>query len=179
MIRRKRTGTTLIGTAVLLLTAAAQAQVYKVTDEEGNVSFTDRPPNEDSGATVERIQIKGVNSAEPPPVITAPVNREPKKEKIDYNTEITSPADGTTIPMGGGNFGVGARISPPLSPGEKLQLKLDGAALGEPQISATWQLNNVFRGEHNITIDRVSAGGKVLHSSMPITVYVLRPGLRR
>ncbi len=179
MIRRKRTGTALIGTAVLLLAAAAHAQVYKVTDEEGNVTFTDRPPSDDSGATVEQVQIKGVNTAEPPPVISAPVNRAPKKEKINYNTEVTSPADGTTIPMGGGNFGVGARISPPLSPGEKLQLKLDGSALGDPQISATWQLTNVFRGEHSVSIDRLSAGGKVLHSSTPITVFVLRPGLRR
>jgi hypothetical protein len=50
--------------------------------------------------------------------------------------------------------------------------------VGTPQKRSTWQLNNVFRGEHQITIERQNAEENVLNTSPPVTVYVLRPSIR-
>jgi len=54
---------------------------------------------------------------------------------------------------------------------------MDGAPIGNPQRSNSWQLSNVFRGEHNMIVQRIN-GGNVVNSSVPITVYVLRPSVR-
>ena len=50
---------------------AAAEKIYKVVDEEGNVTFTDTPPN-DADAIVEPHSILGTNTT--PAVATAPEN---------------------------------------------------------------------------------------------------------
>ena len=161
--------------------AAAQTKVYKYRDENGNMVFSDRIPAEDDAkpASLETIEVPASNMTQPPPEIT--VTRQEKqsgKSVARYEITITSPADGTTIPMGPGNFVVNARSKPGLAQGEKLQLKIDGAVYGEPQNGTIWQLQNVYRGEHSVMVERIDPRGKILHSASPITVYVLRPSVR-
>jgi hypothetical protein len=62
--------------------------------------------------------------------------------------------------------------------GEFALLEIDGAAIGEPQKDNIWQLRNINRGEHQITIKRQTAAGKVLDVSASVAVYVLRPSIR-
>jgi hypothetical protein len=169
----------LVSLLSLLAAPGLQAQVYKVTDKDGNVSFTDRPPENDDSVTVEALTLKQPNSAQPPPARPQQTETEQETPAVEYSTEITSPADQTTIPMGPGNFSVSAAVSPVLRSGERLLLRVDGVAAGEPQRRNSWALTNVFRGEHKLTVERVDAEGKILDSSAAVTVYVMRPGLRR
>ena len=79
--------------------------------------------------------------------------------------------------MGPGNFSVSASISPALQQGAQLQLMMDGAPQGEPQAQAGWDLTNVFRGAHDLTVNVIDAQGKTLATSEPVRVYVLRPSV--
>ena len=88
---------------------------------------------------------------------------------------VTAPEDGTTIPMGPGNFSVSAGTSPSLAPGETLQLILSGTAWQEPQSRGQWNLTNIRRGEHDIVVVRRDAKGKELAASEPVRILVLRP----
>lgn len=162
-----------------LLGTPALAQIYRTTDEQGNVVFTDKPPTgpEDQA---EEVKLNPLNTApatvvKPRPA-AEPVQRE-QSEPRDYELSITFPTDETTIPMGPGNFPVVASTSPPLREGELLQLRIDGADRGPAQASGHWELTNVFRGAHELTVQRKSAEGKVLSTSNPITVYVHRPSV--
>ena len=105
---------------------AAAEKIYKVVDEEGNVTFTDTPPN-DADAIVEPHSILGTNTT--PAVATAPENAvktdQPDAE-ASYVTRIVSPANESTIPMGPGDFVVEAEVSPGLDNEEQLILLLDG-----------------------------------------------------
>ena len=134
---------------------AAAEKIYKVVDEEGNVTFTDTPPN-DADATVEPHSILGTNTT--PAVETVPENvvkTDQPGAEASYVTRIVSQANESTRPMGQGDFVVEAEVSPSLDSKEQLILLLDGAAVGAPQSVPRWQLTNVFRGAHRLQVVRV------------------------
>lgn len=151
------------------------AQIYKYEDANGNVVYSDQPPPE---AQAETVELGEINRAGPPPKAPSSVSPAKPANKAVFVTEITEPADGTTIPMGPGNFSVTAKASPSLGSAERLQLMIDGQPYGEPGKANHWGLTNVFRGEHKLTVNRVDRNGKVVDTSAPITVYVLRPSVR-
>lgn len=162
----------------LLLPQLSAAQIYKSTDEQGNVTFSDMPPAEGPS---EQIKLRETNSA-PPPEMTEPQQpdsgtAEEEPAGIEYSVAITSPANETTIPMGPGNFSVSATVEPGLSSGSLLQLYIDGSASGNPQSSNTWELTNVFRGAHDLSVAVVDDRGDQLAASEPVRVYVLRPSV--
>jgi hypothetical protein len=158
---------------------AAAEEIYRVVDEDGNVAFTDIPPN-DADAVVEPHSIPGTN-------ITSAVSTAPKSaDKTDrsdalaaYITRIADPASESTIPMGPGDFVVEAEISPRLDSGEQLILLLDGDTVGAPQAVPRWQLSNVFRGAHRLQVVRVSETGAAQSQSSEHAVYVMRPTVSR
>ena len=178
-----KTGIPLIAmaSAVLAFTitpGAALADIYRYTDKDGNVVFSDKPPA-DQSQTAEPVELGTTNRAAPPPEIPRPAPQAGEEmRKVRYTSTITSPSDGTTIPMGPGNFAVTAMLSPPLNSDERAVLLLDGSPVGEPQRSSSWQLQNVFRGEHQLVVERRDNEGRARDRSLPVTVYVLRPSIR-
>lgn len=166
---------------VIAAPAIAQSQIYKYTDKDGNVIFSDKKPPESNEEQVEEVQLNATNSAPPPPdlpKVKKPVKSDAEDEGIVYESVITNPSDGSTIPMGPGNFAVTAAFSPGLRSGERVQLIMDGTPVGGPQRGSAWQLSNVNRGEHKLIVRRLARGGEVADSSVPVTVYVLRPSIR-
>lgn len=163
----------------LLITALfathSAAQIYKTTDANGNVVFTDQPP---AGTTAsEQVDLQQTNTtpAVAPRAPSTPEPREPEPAPIEVS--ITSPANETTIPMGGGMFDVSATATPGVGPGQTLQLLLDGTPKGAPQTGTLWQLENVFRGAHDLSVRLIDSSGEVIANSNSVRVYVLRPGL--
>lgn len=163
---------------LLLLPQLGAAQIYKSTDEQGNVTFSDMPHADGSS---EQIKVRETNSAPPPEVIES---LEPDSGAAEeaaagpaYSVTITSPANESTIAMGPGNFSVSATVEPGLSSGSLLQLFVDGSASGNPQSSNTWELTNVFRGAHDLSVAIVDKKGEQLAASEPVRVYVLRPSV--
>lgn len=165
----------LLALLVFPLASLAQA-VYRTTDAQGNVVFTDRPP---ANATPEdRIEIRPTNTVRPVEVPAPPAPAEAPAEEatvVSYSVAIASPANETSFPMGPGNFSVSANVNPALRAGDTLQLFLDGTPRGEPQAGANWDLTNVFRGRHDLTVGVIGASGETLAVSDPVTVFVHRP----
>ena len=127
---------------------AAAEKIYKVVDEEGNITVTDRPPN-DADAIVESHSIVGTNTT--PAIATAPENIvKTGRSDIEafYLTRIVYPANESTTTVGPGDFVVEAEISSRLDSEEQRILLIDGAAVGAPESSPRWQLTNVFRRTH-------------------------------
>lgn len=161
-----------------LLATQATAQIYKSTDADGNVVFTDKPPADSS--STEQVDLQQTNTAPPPPAIAPLTTNKPRPadpEPAPIEVSITSPANETTIPMGGGIFDVSAAAVPGIGPGQMLQLMLDGVPQGPPQTGTLWRLEHVFRGAHDLTVQLIDSDNKLIASSEPVRVYVLRPGL--
>ena len=169
----------LTGVIYLAPAHASIAQpMYKVTDADGNVTFTDTPPLSADG-TIEEHSVNATNSAKPTETRQAPAAPVEVEEPIRYDTRIVTPADNATIPMGPGNFAVQAALNPRLASDETLQLLLDGEPVGAPQRIANWQLTNVYRGEHKLQVVRLDERGVQLDASPSSTVYVMRPIVNR
>lgn len=162
---------------ILLLTPLAGfgQSIYRTTDKDGNVIYTDAP-QAGSGAS-EEVKLPPTNTAPPPPNIPRPPQAEPQESAVTYEVAITSPANESTIAMGPGNFSVAASVKPGLRKGQMLQLFMDGEAQGEPQKGTSWDLTNVFRGGHDLTVNLLDRDGQVLASSEAVRVYVLRPSI--
>jgi hypothetical protein len=166
--------------AVLLVPLTGLAEIYRSTDAEGNVVFTDTPPP--NGSETNRVELKRINTVEPPPAITPPPGTEATDPAAEtavaaYTVKITSPAPETSFPMGPGNFSVSVQVDPPLKKYEGLQLFMDGAPWGAPQRDNMWDLTNVFRGQHDLTVGVIDNAGKTLVMSEPVRVYVHRPSI--
>jgi hypothetical protein len=156
----------------LALGAAAVGQVYRVVDEHGNVTYTDKPPKD-----AEPVEIRQPNTTPPPntDLYPSPPPQPKDTESAGYEVTITAPANETIIPRGPGNFSVSASVTPALKSGHMLQLLLDGAPRQDPQSGGSWALTNVFRGEHNLTVAVIDKEGKQLSTSEPVKVFVFRP----
>ncbi|MFT7288070.1 MAG: hypothetical protein ACI87W_002185 [Halieaceae bacterium] len=189
---RTRPGTRQYGHATLLATLFATlsatllapvvaAQIYKVTDEENGVVFTDRPTsvNGNTARTVEELDLPDTNmvphtTVRPPPPVTLERREEPA---VTPSVSVASPANESTVAMGPGNFAVSARAEPPLSRDERLLLLMDGQPVGEPQASSSWFIEGALRGAHDLLVQRTNTRGTSIAISEPVRVYVLRPSL--
>lgn len=174
-----------IAAIALLLAAASMAmatEIYKRTDAQGNVTFSDQPPA--PGETAEKVPLRELNTTpavQPSAVPSASTSRneaEPPDQQ-SFSISIASPANETTIPMGPGDVTVTAQATPPLGSLELLQLFLDGEAHGEPQHSTTWSLEGLLRGPHDLVVERLDRRGNRLDRSDSVRVYVLRPSVNQ
>lgn len=161
---------------LLLVPLVGLAEIYRSTDAQGNVVFTDTPPPD--GSETNKVELKRLNTAEPPPAIAPPpgsTGAAAGEANAAYTVSITSPTPETSFPMGPGNFSVSVQVNPELKKYDGLQLFIDGTAWGTPQRDTMWDLTNVFRGQHDLTVGVVDGSGKSLVTSEPVRVYVHRP----
>ena len=152
--------------------------VYKFTDADGNVTFTDTPPLS-SGGRIEEHAVHAPNTAKPIETTRAPATPVEVEEPTRYDTRIVTPADNAIIPMGPGNFTMKAALNPRMAPSETQQLLLARDPVGAPQRIANWQLTSVYRGEHQLQVVRLGASDAQLDALPASTVYVMRPTVNR
>ena len=168
-----------IGLSLGLVSLAANAQIYKSTDENGVVTFSDVPPTAGSGAKTTVVKPNVTNSI--PGLDPSLSNSEaaPTDESAARTVSITSPLNNATIPMGAGIFDVTAELGAPLGEDELLALYLDDEMVDGPQTSGGWTLSYVIRGPHTLQVRRLSSTGETISESEKITVFVLRPSVLR
>lgn len=158
---------------LILLTVTVQAQIYKWTDAQGNVHFSDKPHQ---GA--EQIELPEVQTFSPPArPQTQDDSQQQAEDESDLEQEIiiTQPENQATIRNNQGLVTVSVEVKPALQAGEQLQMIFDGQKLGAPQTMPNFIINNVYRGSHTIAIERLDADGKVVMTSKSITIFMHRP----
>ncbi|MDI1351158.1 MAG: DUF4124 domain-containing protein [bacterium] len=157
-----------------LFFCTSYAQIYKWTDEQGVVHFSDHPHQ---GS--EKIKIPEVQAYSPPsPLKTEIPPIEPSSEKKDsayQSITITQPLNESTIRNNDGYVAAAVQVLPDLIKGDNLQLLFDGAPMGEPQPNVLFQLNGIFRGKHTIAVKIVDEKGETIMTSDTITFYMFRP----
>lgn len=168
----------LIVTLLIPMLSLAEGAIYRTTDENGNMVFTDAPPAGSKQSEV--VTIQPINTTPAPEIRElTPAEHEAaagnKTAALGSIVTITKPRNNETIPSGPGNFSTAVKVKPQLDKTQSLQLFLDGVPWGEPQRASTWSLSNIFRGEHELTVGIVDPAGTTVSLSEPVTVYVQRP----
>ena len=151
--------------------AAAAQEAYRWVDEDGIVHYSDRPSE---GAEV--IQLPAPNVAQTrrvPRPLAEPGGRkeEAGQPAAGYSSiEVVSPKAEETLWNIEGVLNVSVALQPDLQPGHQVRAYFDGQM--QPVSGTNFQLQEVWRGVHNIQMEVVDATGKVMIRSQPSRFYV-------
>ncbi len=157
---------------LLLLATSAFAQAYRWVDEDGVVHFSDVPRE---GA--EEIDLAGLSRPTGARVFTpAPEARgtgDAATEDAPFRYEsiaIASPGSEETLWNIEGVLNVSVALSPGLQSGHQMRIYYNG----EPRMvsGTSFQLEEVWRGAHNLQAEVLDETGKTLIRSKPSRFYV-------
>ena len=159
---------------IVLLPGLASADVYKWTDADGTVHFTDTPRE---GA--EKVHVAPPQTYTPAPLPPITPRPEAPPPAVAYTRfELTSPAPEATLRDNTGDITVNFALEPALKVGHghKLAVLLDGQA--QPPVKAnTVIVKNVPRGTHSLQGQILDSRGEVIMASQSITVHLFRQSI--
>ena len=155
----------------LLLAVGATADVaYTWTDENGVVHYSDRP--QPGAEMVELGQSRARRPSSRPRAATqATANDESSVPSSGYESiEIASPGAEETLWNIEATLNVTVALTPGLRPGHRVRVYFDGT----PQMvgGASFQLQEVYRGVHNLQAEVIDETGKLIIRSRPSRFYV-------
>ena len=164
--------TACIALLALLAASAAPAQVYRWVDEDGVVHYSDTPhpgaeelhlpetPTASPGSTFETVQRTRGGRDEAG-----------QSQPFDYESlRVVSPAAEETLWNIEGQLTVRLDLQPSLRSGDQVRVYFDGRAI--PTNGLQVELDEVWRGTHNLQAEVVNQQGELLIRSEPIRFYV-------
>jgi hypothetical protein len=156
----------------LLAASAALAQAYRWVDDEGVVHYSDRPEPgakqvvlpKSNTTTIRRYE----STSNPAAATDAPAETGPFRYE---SLEFASPVAEETLWNIEGVLNVSLTLTPGLQPGHQVRLYFDGDA--QPVMSGlSTQIDEVFRGVHNIQAEVIDETGTLMIRSRPNRFYV-------
>ncbi len=164
-----------INTLVLLVTftvaGTLNAGIYKSYDTDGNVVFTDVPAE-----NAEKVDLPDITTFKSQPYKPIQSSQPASGNKeVRYDLRLVQPANKETVRDNSGNVPVEIEVKPALRRelGHHMLLWLDN----QKPIKFTsnrYQLSNIDRGTHTVSVKVVDDEGKALSTTQTNTVYVKR-----
>jgi len=165
----------------LLVTAAAEAEVYKTVDEDGNVVYTDRQP----APGAKPLQLRGltvvpVPEPSPPKAVRArPAQADAEGQVTDLGALRRGYRDfRLTQPMPEQTFAGTANIATvawdtqyALQEGMAVIVSVDGQAMA-PTTNAVVTTERLDRGEHTVSATLVDSQGRTIATAAPVTFFI-------
>lgn len=171
----------LIGSLCLILPLLGYGDtIYKTTDPQGNVLFTDKPvkgAEEINTAPVQGYTAPAVPTTPPPAATgepTAPVAKVPY-DRFEIVEPTVDEAGGkvASVWSAPGTLTVSVAVNPSLQQGDTLEILLDGVAT-DSQDATSFTFNDLNPGEHTVSAQIVDANKQVMISAPALTVYIHR-----
>ncbi len=155
----------------LLAASAVAAQAYRWVDENGVVHYSDRPQPGAEQVILPEANTTTVRRYTPPGAEAQEEEAEEEQGPFRYDSiEIASPGAEETLWNIEGVLNVSVALTPGLQPGHQVRVYFDG----EPRMvtSTSFQIDEVWRGVHNIQVEVLSEGGELMIRSRPNRFYV-------
>lgn len=164
----------LIPIITLIFSSNALAEMYKSVDEQGNITYSDTPPEEEAEA-MEPPMLNTMPTVKPRPTPATP-EEEVQEETTYTSLSVQSPQNDATLRSNSGNISVSLNINPALNiqQGHYMSVQVNGITVKDKINSSSTQLTNIDRGTLSITASVKNKKGATLLSSNPITVYLHR-----
>ena len=158
---------------------AAQTKIYHWVDENGKTHFSDTalPGTGQIEVRNENILSTNIETTTNKADENAPLasqDDENNEATIEYQASIVSPEDDTALRSNDGSINIHVTTNPVKENTHKLQLFLDGKALGSPQISPTIRAQNIDRGTHQVQVQLLDENGNILALTQIVTVHLQR-----
>ncbi len=168
--------------SLALITTPILAGVYKYTDENGNVVFTDAPPVEQQTEEVDLPELQTSEKYRPSgstyraPSSNKSGKRSGAQARFDF---VLTPEDGATIRANGGEITASVNISPTPEIPITVNFYVDGALVAESS-STSATIQGLNRGSHTIEAELIASDtGMVLGRTAPSTVMIMRASVLR
>ncbi|OUS03934.1 hypothetical protein A9Q90_07925 [Gammaproteobacteria bacterium 54_18_T64] len=162
---------TLLSLTLLSAPLLYASEVYKVIDENGQVTFTDAPPRNVKAETINLPKTNIVAAPSPPPKKTS--EGVTLEDEVPYTiARIAKPLNEATIPPGQTTVAVELSLQPALQEGHLVQLYIDGQAQGSPTVSSTFSVTGLFRGAHKVHAEILGADKKRKVKTPTVTFFV-------
>ena len=171
--------------SLAIASGSLDAQVYKTVDEDGNVTYTDRPPEDGSGP----IKLPELSVIEAPVYETAPsssgadgADEDEKEKPLRYlrkhyaDFAIVSPQQGESVWYSQEVISVAWSTQYQLQAGMQVTVSVDGgqeAATADRVIPIT----GLERGEHTVTAVLKDAKNRSIATAASITFFIRQPNL--
>jgi Domain of unknown function (DUF4124) len=153
----------------VLISTTSVAQIYKTVDKDGNVVYSDTPPN-DQAESVKLKQILTLPAETP----TNSTSTSRDDGVVQYQVEIVSPRNEVVIPPGQRDLAVAIVLNPSLQQDHLITYYIDGELVQETQ-STSIVIQDPPRGGRTLTVEVINQQGDVLGVSAPLAVNVIRP----
>ncbi len=159
-----------LGSLLLLSWTVASGQIYRWVDEDGVVHYSDEP--HPGAEEIELESAPTISMPQPAPIVRPQTAAEEEGggTAAYESLAVAQPAAEETLWNIEGTLDVALDLQPPLRPGHQVRVYFDGT----PQtVSGTqFQLQEVYRGEHNLQAEVLDESGNLLIRSEPIRFYV-------
>ena len=155
---------TMAMTALIPVTVNS-APVYKITNDDGTVIYTDTPSAQSEEVTFNGIT-DNVTPSIPASPATPPVASSPA---IRYTVSIVSPQPEATVRNNNGKVTIKAQAAP--KPTGRFQLIFDGEPI-QRNSAGIFALSGINRGAHPFSVALIDNKGKTLASSQQQTLYL-------
>ncbi|MCF6217504.1 MAG: DUF4124 domain-containing protein [Gammaproteobacteria bacterium] len=165
--------------ALFILATPCSAEIYKSVDDEGNVTYGDRPTANQESQIVKPLPISTYSSTYRPPnkqTVSNQENNNKKTKTINYTQLlITQPQDDTALRSNSGQVTIITKTTPPLDTkaGHKIEITLDGERTATSD-NGMVILEGLSRGTHSLSATIIDENGKVLATSANQTFHLLR-----
>lgn len=162
---------TFVVSVAVLTASVVMAQAYRWTDAEGTVHYSDRPTE---GA--EQIYLPESTRGSRPYARSANVAATaaaPAEQAAPFSydsIEVSAPGPEETLWNIAGVLNVSLNVQPSLQAGHRVRVYFDGEAIMAS--GSSFQIQEVYRGVHNIQAEVLDANGQLMGRSQPNRFYV-------
>lgn len=170
----------LLLTAIMIPISAFASSVYKSTDKDGKVTFSDKK-SPDS----EEIKVPPVQTFSPVPIPTTTPTQTDEEKKEDalisrYKILITQPENEAVFTSEVEDIKVKVFVDPKLHPEDRIVLKLNDQPFGRYQSEPEFSLGRLYRGTYKLQafVYHKSGKGKPKGETEAIQFHQIREMIR-
>jgi hypothetical protein len=145
------------------------AEIYKVVNADGSVSYSDQPPLD---GPVDEVTLPDLFIM--PSVVVPTVSAQSSTSNTQSKSvRIHAPLDEEVIRGSDNRLSINVSVSPQIAEDEKLQLYQNDKPYGPAQSSSQWNLARLIPGVHKFYVQLIDANGQKRATSSTVTVYVI------
>ncbi len=159
--------------AILCLTPASllSQEIYKTTNEDGKVIFSDTPQKNSEKISAELTNIQQPIEA------TKTIKRTNRVKATGYEARLSSPTEGQFLSPSQRSLTIQISLSQPLQNHHLIEFLVDGKRVASPSTSTSIStpMGIKMRGRHQVSARVIEMNGKIVASTSPVSIQVFRP----
>ncbi len=163
---------------LVLLTGLAQAEIYKTTNADGEVIFSDQPSPGAEQVQLPELPTYSAPSAHTRARTTSAAQKQPPKSHYQ-SMVFTTPEDDATLRTNLGDVSASVSLQPVLKIrlGHRIQYYLDDVPHGKPVAMTKISFTNLDRGSHLLSASVVDAQGNSIISTDTVVFHLHRASI--